>query len=358
MASRVSLAELVERFGGACRAPLDQVVSGFAALDVATPEHLAFVTSPRYRDAVASTQAAAVLVTAQDAAHFDAAGETAASGRLWVCSDPYLQFARVAQWFDAAQGMPSSPGVHPTASIAPSATVDATATIGPMAVVAADATIGAGVHIGASTVVGERSRVGTDSVVHAGVTIYHGCTIGARAIVHSGAVIGADGFGFAKDGPRWIKIPQVGGVRIGDDVEIGANTTIDRGALSDTVIGDGVKLDNQIQVAHNVVIGEHTIIAACVGIAGSAVIGRRCMIGGAARIMGHVTIADDVVVSTQTFVSRSITKAGRYTGYYPMAEHAAFEKNAAVLRRLDGLRDRVRQLESVERSSPPSENPS
>ena len=167
--------------------------------------------------------------------------------------------------------------------------------------------------------------------------------------MHAGAVIGADGFGFAKDGAHWVKIPQTGGVRIGDDVEIGANTTIDRGTLDDTVVGHGVKLDNQIQIGHNVRIGDDTIMAAFVGVAGSAVIGRRCMIGGAARIMGHVTIVDDVVVSTQTFVSRSIGKRGQYTGYYPMAEHAAFEKSAAVLRRLDGLRDRVRRLESSSR---------
>ncbi len=183
-------------------------------------------------------------------------------------------------------------------------------------------------------------------MLHPRAVLYDGCRVGARCVVHAGAVIGADGFGFAKDGARWLKIPQVGAVVVGDDVEIGANTTIDRGALADTRIGNGVKLDNQIQVGHNVQVGDDTIMAAMVGIAGSAVIGRRCMIGGAARIMGHVTIADDVVVSTQTFVSRSIAKPGQYTGYYPMSEHAAFEKNAAVLRRLDALRDRLRRLEA------------
>ncbi len=353
MSPRFTLSELAERFGGECRAPLDTRVRGFAALDDATGEDLAFVTAPRYRDAVATSAAAAVLVTPKDA-------ETLAdqSARLWVCKDPYLQFARIAQWFEAAARPAATPGVDASAVIDPAAGVDASASVGPLAVIEAGVVVGPRARIGAGCFVGAGTAIGADTLLHPGVKVYHGCRIGARGILHAGAVVGADGFGFAKDGARWVKIPQVGGVAIGDDVEIGANTTIDRGALDDTVIGDGVKLDNQIQVAHNVVIGEHTIMAAFVGIAGSAVIGKRCMIGGAARIMGHVTIADDVVVSTQTFVSRSITKPGQYTGYYPMAEHAAFEKSAAVLRRLDSLRDRVRTLESDRRPPHSSESSS
>ena len=341
-----ALSELVERFGGTCGGDLARRVSGFAPLETASPRQLAFVTAARYRGAVAASAASAVLVTAKDAALL--AGE---ASRLWVCQDPYLQFARVAQFFDERSRAADAPGVAPSAVVAATARVDASATIGAHAVIGEHVTIGRRASIGAGTQIGAGSTVGEGTRLHPRVVVYAGCTLGARCIVHSGAVIGADGFGFAKDGARWVKIPQVGGVVIGDDVEIGANTTIDRGALGDTIVGRGVKLDNQIQVGHNVRIGDDTIMAAFVGIAGSATIGERCMIGGAARIMGHVTIADDVVVSTQTFVSRSIAKAGQYTGYYPMAEHAAFEKSAAVLRRLEGLRERVRTLEAASRDS-------
>jgi UDP-3-O-[3-hydroxymyristoyl] glucosamine N-acyltransferase len=351
---RFALRDLVERFGGDCGADLSRCVTGFAALDAATTEQLAFVAASRYRDGIASSAAAAVLVTPADAAALPGSAD-----RLWTCRDPYLQFARIAQYFEAAGRAPATTGIDATAVVAPDAAVDPAATIGPHATIGAGARIAAHATIGAGSRVGADSRVGEATTIHAGVVIYPGCTIGARCIVHAGAVIGADGFGFAKDGARWVKIPQTGGVVVGDDVEIGANTTIDRGTLDDTRIGDGVKLDNQIQIAHNVQVGDDTIMAACVGIAGSAIVGKRCMIGGAARIMGHVTIADDTVISTQTFVSRSITKAGRYTGYYPMAEHAAFEKSAAVLRRLDLLRDRVRRLESAkpEASEPPDRTP-
>jgi len=344
MSVRVPLGTLVDRFGGQCAASPDLEVTGFAALDEAGAEQLAFVSQPRFRAAVATSRAAAVLVTAKDAEAL-----AADASRLWVCKDPYLHFARIAQWFDDANRADEAPGVHPSAQLDPTAVVAADAHVGAHVVVGPRARVGANARIGAGSFIGADSHIGDSTLLHPRVTVYAGCSIGARCIVHSGAVIGADGFGFAKDGAHWVKIPQTGGVVIGDDVEIGANTTIDRGALSDTVIGRGVKLDNQIQVAHNVRIGDDTIMAAFVGIAGSAVIGARCMIGGAARIMGHVTIADGVVISTQTFVSRSISKPGQYTGYYPMSEHAAFEKNAAVLRRLEQLRERVRSLEAAAR---------
>lgn len=340
--ARFTLAQLIARFGGTYAGDANQDVSGFSTLELARLDQLAFVTAPKYRDAVAASRAAAVLVAPADAATLDAMRE-----RLWVCDDPYLQFARIAQWFDDANRIAPAAGVHERAEVHASARIDPTARVEAGAVVGEDADIGPRVIIGAGSVVGARCTIAAGSRLYPRVVVYPDCIIGARTIVHSGAVIGADGFGFAKDGREWVKIPQTGRVVIGADVEIGANTTIDRGALGDTVIGAGVKLDNQIQIAHNVRVGEHTIMAAFVGIAGSAIVGARCMIGGAARIMGHVTIADDVVVSTQTFVSRSITKAGQYTGYYPMSEHAAFEKNAAVLRRLDSLRDRVRALESA-----------
>ena len=340
-AAACTLQDLVERFGGTCGGDLRRRVRGFAPLETATSDQLAFVTAARYRGAVAASAASAVLVTAKDA---ELLQEHAA--RLWVCRDPYLQFALVAQHFEALVAPTMVPGVDATAVVAAGARIDPSAVIGPLVVIGADVSIGARTRIGAGSRIGDGTRIGDDGLLHPGTTIYAGCTIGARCIVHSGAVIGADGFGFAKDGARWVKIPQGGGVTIGDDVEIGANTTIDRGALDDTVIERGVKLDNQIQVGHNVRIGADTIMAAFVGIAGSAVIGQRCMIGGAARIMGHVTIADDVVgVDADLREPFHLARPGQYTGYYPMAEHADFEKSAAVLRRLDGLRERVRRLE-------------
>ncbi len=343
-----TLEDLVARFGGTCGGDLGRRVSGFASLERAAADQLAFVTAARYRGAVATSAASAVLVTARDAALLRDQVE-----RLWICGDPYLMFARIAQHFETMARPARSPGIAPSAVVATGASIAASAIVSAHATVADDVRIAAGVRIGEGASIGRGCVIGEGTLIHPRATIYPGCAIGARCIVHAGAVIGADGFGFAKDGPHWIKIPQIGGVVIGDDVEIGANTTIDRGALDDTTIGNGVKLDNQIQIGHNVRVGDDTIMAAFVGIAGSAVIGARCQIGGAARIMGHVTIVDDTVVSTQTFVSRSITKAGQYTGYYPMAEHAAFEKSAAVLRRLDGLRDRVRRLETGASSEPP-----
>jgi UDP-3-O-[3-hydroxymyristoyl] glucosamine N-acyltransferase len=227
------------------------------------------------------------------------------------------------------------------------AAVPVSASVGANVSIGAGASIGENVVIEANCVVGPNCVVGDDSWLHANVTVYAGCRIGARAIIHSGAVIGADGFGFARDSDgSWVKIPQIGGVVIGDDVEIGASTTIDRGALGDTVIEDGVKLDNQIQVAHNVHIGAHTAMAGCVGIAGSAWIGRRCTFGGAAMILGHLEIADDVNVSSGTMVAKSITKAGTYTGWVPFLEHAEWLKNYSRLRHLDALADKIRALEA------------
>ena len=348
--ARPSIAQLVElfggAFGGATGGDAARTVTGFATLELATAEQLAFVTGAKYRGAAAASNAAAVLVTSEDAALLDAIVD-----RLWICADPYLQFARIAQWFETANRDAPVTGIHATAQIDASAKIDASARSDAGVTIDALTVIGPRVVVGAGCVIGARCTVGADSMLHPRVVLYPDSQLGCRTIVHSGAVIGADGFGFAKDKSAWVKIPQTGRVVIGDDVEIGANTTIDRGALADTVIEDGVKLDNQIQIGHNVRVGAHTIMAAFVGIAGSAVIGRRCMIGGAARIMGHVTIADDVVVSTQTFVSRSIAKAGQYTGYYPMSAHADFEKNAAVLRRLDNLRDRLRALEDAVKNS-------
>jgi UDP-3-O-[3-hydroxymyristoyl] glucosamine N-acyltransferase len=259
-----------------------------------------------------------------------------------VTPDPYVYFARVAQLFNPPQ-LPA-PGVHPAATV--EVDVPASCSVGAAATVEAGALIGENVVIGPGCRIGRDVVIGAGTRLHANVTVYHGCVIGQNCILHAGAVIGADGFGFARerDG-SWIKIPQVGRVVIGDDVEVGANTTIDRGALDDTVIGDCVKLDNQIQIAHNVRIGEKTAIAGCVGIAGSTTIGARCMIGGQAGIIGHLNIADDVVVSAGTLVTKSITRGGVYTANLPVQSHPDWVRNFAHLRHLDALVDRIRALE-------------
>lgn len=310
-------------------------IEGIGTLESAGPRQLSFLANPKYRALLRTTRAAAVIVAAEAAAD--------CPGARIVTPQPYLYFARVAAWL-RPQPRPAT-GVHPSAVV--ESAVPASASIGANVWIGPDTLIGDGVVIQANCAIGAGCRIGADSWLYPNVTVYYGCSIGTRAIVHSGAVIGSDGFGFARqnDG-AWVKIPQTGRVVIGNDVEIGANTSIDRGALDDTVIEDGVKLDNQIQVAHNVHIGAHTAIAGCVGIAGSAHIGRRCTIGGAAGIQGHLTIADDVNVSTDTLVAKSITRAGTYTGTVPFLEHGDWLKNFARLRHLDAMADKIRALET------------
>jgi UDP-3-O-[3-hydroxymyristoyl] glucosamine N-acyltransferase len=237
------------------------------------------------------------------------------------------------------------PGVHPSAAVHPSAHVAPSACIGPLAVIGAHAVIGESTSIAGGSNIGEHVHIGRTCLLYANVTIYHDCVIGDRVILHAGAVIGADGFGIAMEAGRWHKIPQIGRVCIGDDVEVGANTTIDRGALDDTVIEEGVKLDNQIQIGHNCRIGAHTAIAGCAGIAGSTRIGRYCRIGGSAMIGGHLEIADHVEFGGATAVPKSILKPGTYTAVYPMSTHQDWLKNAAHIRHLDALAARVRDLE-------------
>ncbi|MFQ1061599.1 UDP-3-O-(3-hydroxymyristoyl)glucosamine N-acyltransferase [Bordetella trematum] len=323
-------------------------VAGIGTLAGAGPHEIAFLANPRYQSQVATTAAAAVIVTPEVAQALREQGFAAA---LVLCKHPYLLFARLAQWFDAERrGVPAA-GVHPSAVVAADAVIESGTCIGPQCVIEAGAHIGRGAVLGPGCVIGAGSHVGPDSRLHARVTLYEGVRVGARAILHSGVVLGADGFGFAPDPAlgkgAWGKIPQLGGVTLGDDVEVGANTTIDRGALEDTLVGDGVKLDNLIMIAHNVRIGAHTAIAACVGVAGSTVIGERCIIGGAAMLSGHLTICDDVTISGGTPVTSSIHKPGRYTGVYPYAEHGEWQRNAAVIQQLGSLRRRIRSLEKT-----------
>jgi UDP-3-O-[3-hydroxymyristoyl] glucosamine N-acyltransferase len=337
----VRLADVVAALGGELHGSPDQTISRLAPLETADATSLAFLANPRYVAKLADTAAACVIVAPaqQDAA--------IARGAAIVTSDPYLYFARLTQWWAARRRRAPVVGVHPSAVVEPGALIDASASVGALAFVAAGARIGAGVvigthaHIAADAVVGEGTRLAPH------VTLGEACRIGARGIVHSGVVIGADGFGFAPHQGAWIKIEQLGAVRIGDDVEIGANTCIDRGALDDTVLEDGVKLDNLIQVGHNVHIGAHSAMAGCVGIAGSAKIGRHCTAGGGAIILGHLELVDHVHITAATVVTRSILKPGQYSGLFPIDDNASWEKNAATLRQLHTLRDRIRALEKT-----------
>lgn len=348
--------QLVARFGGTFQGDGARTIDGLAPLDRAQATQLAFLANPKYLPQVAASMAGAVLVSPGDLARLTPE-ERAASTAVWVVTpNPYAYFARVAQWFVAAAAPVTPPGVHSSAQVDPGATVPASATVGAHVVIEAGAVLGERVRIDANTVVGRGTRLGDDTRLYPNVTVYHGCVLGERVIVHAGAVIGGDGFGFAPDfadvtAPdaegEWVKIPQVGGVRIGDDVEIGANTTIDRGAMADTVIGHAVKIDNLVQIAHNCRIGAYTVIAACAGIAGSTVIGRHCMIGGAVGIAGHVTLGDRVIVTAKSGVSKSLPRAGVYTSAFPAIDNADWNKNAAVMRNLDKMRDRVKQLEAA-----------
>ncbi|MDW8468845.1 MAG: UDP-3-O-(3-hydroxymyristoyl)glucosamine N-acyltransferase [Burkholderiales bacterium] len=317
MPGPLTLQQIAAQLGGRIAGDPGILIRGVASLAAAREGDIAFLATPRYRRQLAATRASAVILGPE-------AEAWTALPRI-VAENPYAYFARVSQLFNALTVQP--PGVHPAATVA------------------AGARLGARVSIGAGCVIGEGVEIGEASTLYPGVVVYPGCRIGARAIVHSGTVIGADGFGFAADGGRWIKIPQIGRVVIGDDVEIGAACSIDRGALEDTVIEDGVKLDNQIQIGHNCRIGAHTAMAGCAAVAGSTRIGRHCAIGAGALILGHLEICDHVRVSAHTVVSRSIRRPGTYTGVYPFDEHDAWARNAALARHLAALARRVRELE-------------
>ncbi len=337
------LGKLVERLGGQLIGDAGIEISGIAPLDAADASHITFLSNPKLRAQAAASRAAALILSAADNAIISASYQ----GARVVTDNPYAYFARVAQLFAEQQAIPVARGIHPSASVHPDARVAAGACIGPHVTIDAGAVIADGVLIDAGCFVGRLAKVGADTHLYANVSFHAGCEIGQRGIIHSGAVIGADGFGFAKENGAWIKIPQTGRVVIGDDVEIGANTTIDRGALADTVIEDGVKLDNQIQIGHNCHIGAHTAMAGCVGVAGSARIGKYCTFGGAAMVLGHLTIVDNVHISSGSMVSRSILEPGQYTGFYPLAKNAEWEKSAAIVRNLASMREKIRDLEKT-----------
>ncbi|MBA5607465.1 UDP-3-O-(3-hydroxymyristoyl)glucosamine N-acyltransferase [Duganella sp. FT3S] len=337
------LGTLVERLGGQLVGDPNLEVSGIAPLTDAGVSHISFLSNSKLRAQAAQSQAAALIVSAAD----DAFIAASYAGARIVTNNPYVYFARAAQYFASLTQIVPAAGIHPSASVDATAQVAASAHIGAHVTVEAGAVIGEHVVIDAGCYIGREAVIGEGTHFFANVTFHAYCQIGARGIIHSGAVIGTDGFGFANEGGVYIKIPQTGRVMIGDDVDIGANTTIDRGALADTVIEDGVKLDNQIQIGHNCRIGAHTAMAGCVGVAGSAIIGKYCTFGGAAMVLGHLSITDRVHISSGSMVSRSILEPGQYTGFYPLAKNAEWEKSAAIVRNLASMRDKIRTLEKT-----------
>lgn len=339
----IELGFLVQSFGGELIGSPDLSVVGVAPLQEARGEHITFLSNPKFRHQVESTGAAALILSPLH--YTELVGGY--KGACILTENPYAYFAKVAQLFAKEKEPAWEPGICKTAVIAKTAKIATTAKIGSFVTVEEGAIIEDGARIDAGCFVGRGVKIGRDTHFFANVIFYHGCEIGERGLVHSGAVIGADGFGFANEGGAWVKIPQTGRVIIRNDVEIGANTCIDRGALVDTVIEEGVKLDNQIQIGHNCHIGAHTIMAACVGVAGSTKIGRHCIIGGGSRINGHIVLSDHVVVSPTTVIISSVLVPGTYTGIYPFSLHAEWEKSAAILKNIVSLRDKIRSFEKM-----------
>ena len=333
---RQTLGKLAEAAAGKLQnADPELEISGVATLQHAGEGDISFLANAGYRKYLKATRASAVIMSPEDAAAYPAAAI--------VSSNPYSSYARVAALISPAA--PARQGIHTSASIDADCHVDASAWVGPHCIIERGAVIHDGVQLAGGCFIGADSVIGADSRLSANVVIYHAVTIGERVRVAAGAVIGSDGFGLAKEGGQWLNVPQLGNVRIGNDVDVGANTTIDRGALDDTVIEDGVRLDNQIQVAHNVHIGAHTAIAGCVGISGSARIGKHCMIGGGSGIVGHLEIADHVIITGMTMVTKSITKPGVYSSGVPAQENDAWNRNYARLRQLDRLARKVHTME-------------
>lgn len=326
----------------------ETILSGFAPLANGTSGKLSFLSNKKLQHELLETVCSVVLVRADQLEELLAKcrENNSQSGLcLWAVEDPYLAYAKIQQWWVSTSLPAPKAGIHPKAIVAESAQVSSSAVVEPGVVIEENVIIQDGVQIKAGSFIGRGSVVGANTLLHPNVTVYHECKIGANCIIHSGAVIGADGFGFANEKGQWVKIPQVGKVLIANEVEVGANTTIDRGALEDTLIGFGVKLDNQIMVAHNVTIGEHTALAGCVGIAGSTHIGARCTIGGAAMLLGHLSIPDGTHVSGASAVMSTIKEPGAYSGIFPLDTHKAWEKTAVTLKQLTELRQRIRALE-------------
>ena len=329
-----SAAELAQRLGLAVQGDATTMVAGVATLARATPDTLTFLANPRYRGQLADTRAGIVVMREADAAGH--------AGTALLAADPYSAFARAAALFEQREA--AAPGIHPQAAVDPAARIDPGASIGPFASIGARSVVEAGAVVGPGCVIGEDCVVGAGSELVARVTLVRRVRLGRRVLIHPGAVLGADGFGLAMEGGHWIKVPQLGGVLVGDDCEIGANTCIDRGAIEDTLLEDDVRLDNQIQVGHNVHIGAHTAIAGCAAIAGSARIGRYCLIGGAAGVLGHLELCDRVVVTAMSLVTHSIREPGEYSSGTPLMDNRSWRKAAARFKQLDAIARRLGAL--------------
>jgi len=318
--------ELAQRFGLELRGD-DRAVHGVGTLATATADQLGFLANPRYRGQLAETGAGVVVLRADDA--------DARAGTALLARDPYVAFAKIAALFERKPARMA--GIHPTAAVDPSAEVEPSAHVGPHVSIGARSRIGAGASIGPGCVIGEDCVIGEGCELVARATLVTRVRLGKRVLVHPGAVLGADGFGIAMDHGRWIKVPQLGGVVIGDDCEIGANTSIDRGALGDTVLEEDVRLDNQIQVGHNVRIGAHTAMAGCSAVAGSAVIGHHCLVGGGAGILGHLEVCDRVVITAMSLVTHSIREPGEYSSGTPLMDNRSWRRSAARFKQLDDI---------------------
>ena len=330
-----TLAEIAAQLGGDVLGDAQTPISRVASLTAAGEGDIAFLTNPKFRGQLATCGASAVILRADAAADF--------SGARIVTANPYAYYARVATLLNPYEAGFS--GVHPSAVL--ESEVPAGTTVGPHVSIGKNVTLGKGVVISAGCVIGDGVSIGDASVLYPRVTVYHDCQIGQRCIIHAGAVIGADGFGFAPDGQDCVKIPQIGRVLIGNDVEIGANTTVDRGALDDTIIEDGCKLDNLVHIGHNCVIGKNSVIAGCAGIAGSTVFGEHCIVGGAGMVSGHLNIVAGTTISGGSTLMKSIAKPGVYTSVFPIDTHEEWLRNASHLRRLSKLADRISELEKI-----------
>ncbi|QKT02435.1 UDP-3-O-(3-hydroxymyristoyl)glucosamine N-acyltransferase [Ectothiorhodospiraceae bacterium 2226] len=342
MKATYTLAELAQHAGVELRGAADVAITGVGTLSGAGPSQITFLTNRRYAAQLPATRAGAVVLTPLDAA--------SCPTNALLSDNPHATYARIASLF--AEVAHWSPGIHPTAVIAPDARIDPSASIAAHCTVESEAVVEAGVRLGPSCVIGRRAHIGDHSHLVAQVTVSEGCALGARVLLHPGVVIGADGFGLANDNGVWIKVPQLGTVRIGNDVEIGANTTVDRGAIDDTVIEDGVKIDNLVQVAHNCRIGAHTVIAGCAGIAGSTLIGRHCAVGGGAGIGGHLSIPDGVTLTGMAMVTKSPREAGVYSSGLPAEPNAQWHRTVAHIRQLPSLLRRVKALEAALQNKP------
>jgi UDP-3-O-[3-hydroxymyristoyl] glucosamine N-acyltransferase len=332
------LRELAARFRLEARGDASARIHGVGTLASAGEGQLAFLANPAYRKQLPATSAGAVVLRAEDAAD--------CPSPCLVADDPYTAFARIAALFEPRTA--ATPGVHPSAVVEPGAQVDAGASIGPLCHVAASARIGAGSRLGPGCLVGEDCIVGEDSELVARVTLVARVRLGRRVRLHPGAVLGAEGFGLAMADGRWLKVPQLGGVEIGDDCEIGANTTIDRGAIEDTVLEEDVRLDNQIQIGHNVRIGAHTAMAGCVAVAGSTRIGRYCLIGGGAGFVGHIEVGDRVRIGAMSLVTRSLAGPGEFNSGTPLLPVRQWRRNAARFKQLDELARKIAPLPPAE----------